>query len=250
MKPKHLSDAELIEAIEQLLHSGGSASEEEIKENALAYIKGQKHLLPARFFVRQNLDKKAFFMAGGPGAGKSETAVNIGRVERVDIIGTDALRKICPFYSGANSNLFQGAASKGVSYLLDFAFKNKVSFILDGNFSDYRLQKENVTRAISRGYNIEILFVHRDKQVARDYTLARERIEGRVVHEDVFEAKLKGAIKTTMRILDEFPDIAFRFFDLESRQILRGEKAIQKLHCLSEQQPVPERRVWPEGDNQ
>ncbi|WP_414017275.1 zeta toxin family protein [Aliarcobacter butzleri] len=86
---------------------------------------------------------------------------------------------MCPYYSGKNSDLFQKASSKGVSILVDTVFKNKYSFILDGNFSEFRLQDENISRASKKDYDIEIFFVYRPLEIAKEYTEIRGDKEGR-----------------------------------------------------------------------
>ena len=141
-----MSDEELIKSIEELLKLGSSGTNEEIENNAFEFIKSQKHHLPNKFLIHKNTNKKAIFMAGGSGAGKSETALNISESEKIDIIDTDDVRKICPMYSGKNSYLFQKASSRGVSILMNYVFKNNLSFILDGNFAEYYIQKENIDK--------------------------------------------------------------------------------------------------------
>lgn len=227
-----MSDEELIQSIEDLIKLGSGATSEEIEKNALAFIKSQKHHLPNKFLSYRNTHKKAILMAGGSGAGKSETAISISESEKIDVVDTDAIRKICPLYSGRNSHLFQKASSKGVSILMNYLFKHNLSFILDRNFSNHYIQKRNIKRAINRGYTIEIIFVYRDKNIAKAYTRQREQIEGRTVPESVFETKYKDSIKTTKKILDEFDGISFRYIDLSSREIVKNEKGVEKLSKL------------------
>lgn len=227
-----MRDEELIESIERLLELGSGATNEKIENNAFEFIKSQKHHLPNKFLSHRNDNKKAIFMAGGSGAGKSETALNISESEKIDIVDTDDIRKICPLYSGRNSYLFQKASSRGVSILMNYIFRNNLSFILDGNFAEYNIQKENIERAISRGYEIEIIFVYRDKDIAKAYTRQRENIEGRIVPDSVFETKYKEFIKTTKKILDEFECIIFRYIDLTAREIFKNGEGRDRLRAL------------------
>ena len=231
-----MSDEELLKSIEELLELGSGGTDEEIESNAFEFIKSQKHHLPNKFLSYKNTNKKAIFMAGGSGAGKSETALNISESEKIDIIDTDDIRKICPMYSGKNSYLFQKASSRGVSILMNYVFKNNLSFILDGNFAEYYIQKENIDRARIIGYDIEIIFVYRDKNIAKAYTKQRENVEGRVVPDSIFEKKYTESIKTTKKILDEFDNILFRYIDLSSRVISKngdGRKKLVDLHSIS-----------------
>ena len=229
-----MSDEELIKSIEGLLELGAGATNEEIENNAFEFIETQKHHLPNKFLHYRNENRKAIFMAGGSGAGKSETALSISESEKIDIVDTDDIRKICPLYSGKNSHLFQKASSRGVSILMNYIFKNNLSFILDGNFAEYHIQKENVERAKSRGYDIEIIFVYRDKNIAKAYTKQRENVEGRIVPDSVFDTKYTESIKTTKKILEEFDNILFRYIDLQSREIFKNGEGQKKLSELYE----------------
>ena len=82
----------------------------------------------------------AVFMAGSPGAGKTEASQALieklgGPVLRID---PDDYRKFIPGYNGKNSNLFQRAVGKIVEKVLDEAFGKGQSFILDGTLSNMR----------------------------------------------------------------------------------------------------------------
>ena len=231
-----MSDEELLKSIEALLKIGGGATEQQIEENAYEFIRSQKQHLPNKFLQYNNTEKKAIFMAGGSGAGKSETAINIAESEKIDIIDTDNIRKICPLYSGKNAHLFQKASSRGVSILMNHVFKNDLSFILDGNFAEYHIQKENIERAKKRGYKIEVVFVYRDKNIAKAYTKQRERVEGRVVPDNVFETKYRESIATTKKVLDEYASIDFRLIDLTDKVIYKNGDARNKLNQLYELQ--------------
>lgn len=83
----------------------------------------------------------AVFMAGSPGAGKTEASHALieqlgGPVLRID---PDDYRDRIPGYNGRNSNLFQRAVSRIVEKVLDEAFGKGQSFILDGTLSNYEV---------------------------------------------------------------------------------------------------------------
>ncbi|MBF4449098.1 zeta toxin family protein, partial [Vibrio anguillarum] len=81
------------------------------------------------------------FMAGSPGAGKTETARNMIKTFKkesgVDLvhIENDELRKVFEDYDGINSPLFQRPATLLVEAIHDRALKRDVSFILDSTLS-------------------------------------------------------------------------------------------------------------------
>lgn len=99
------------------------------------------------------------FMAGSPGAGKTEVSkamvealekggLDVGgrRVLRID---PDDFRELIPGYSGGNSYLFQRAVTKILEKVLDRAFKKRVSFILDGTMSNLGVAKRNIDRVLN-----------------------------------------------------------------------------------------------------
>ncbi|MFP4487137.1 MAG: zeta toxin family protein [Campylobacterales bacterium] len=105
---------------------------------------------------------------------------------------------------------------------MDYIYKNNLSFILNDDSEGYQTQKESILKAISCRYEIEIIFVYRDKSIAKAYTRQRENSEGKIVSDSSFEAKYKNSIKTTKKILDEFESISFRYIDLEAKEIFKN----------------------------
>ena len=134
----------------------------------------------------------AVFMAGSPGAGKTEMAKEISRIFDPEPVHIDAddFRTQFPGYNGKNSSLFQQAATDMVQKILDRVLHTAkkgpaVPFILDGTFSYARVQ-ENVKRALDRGYALEIYYVYQKPLLAWQFTKAREAKDGRLVSEEVF----------------------------------------------------------------
>src|SRR3989339_577202 len=92
------------------------------------------------------------FMAGSPGAGKTEFSKNIisilekGRKHQVIRIDGDDIRHELPGYTGNNSYLFQSAISLIVEKIHDFVLTQKQSFVLDGTFSKHTKAAENIRK--------------------------------------------------------------------------------------------------------
>jgi predicted ABC-type ATPase len=131
------------------------------------------------------------FMAGSPGAGKTEAAKELlaelgdggSKVLRID---PDELR--CEFaeYTGANSWLFQGGVSILVEKILDFAIDQKQSFLLDGTLSSYEVAERNVERSLKKGRDVQVLYVYQEPQFAWEFVQARESREGRNIKPEHF----------------------------------------------------------------
>ncbi|WP_341472813.1 zeta toxin family protein [Periweissella cryptocerci] len=143
--------------------------------------------------VESQDDHAAVFMAGTPGAGKTEVATALSELY-VNIIRIDAdeFRAEFPGYTGDNSDEFQ----RGASWLVEFSYtkviERKLSFILDGTFAFSRALT-NVERAIHHNFQPTIYFVYQDPIIAWQFTKERERTEGRYIPKDVFiEAYFKS----------------------------------------------------------
>ncbi len=151
----------------------------------------------------------SFFMAGSPGAGKTEVSKNLinvleemyeGRILRID---PDDLRVFFPGYDGSNSHLFQKAVNVGVERLLDTAFKRQLNFLLDGTLSSYGVAKKNIERAINRGRPCTIIYVYQDPLIAWEFTKKRELIEGRKINKEDFIKQFFAARKVVNDLKQE-----------------------------------------------
>jgi len=194
-------------------------TEEKIIQNAFEYVKSEKKTIRNLVFKYNNTNKKIIFMAGSPGAGKTEMSSGISTQLKIDSIEADKIRQYCPNYNGHNSHLFQRASSKAVNTLVDYAFKNDISFILDGNFANYKIQKENIERALKKDYEIEIRFVNIDIEDAKKYTIDREKTEGRRITDEIFREKFFNSISTVKKF---FGIVNINLYDLSSNQVFKN----------------------------
>ena len=133
-----------------------------------------------------------FFMAGSPGAGKTEFSKWFvkNNYEEADIpilrIDADEIRELCPEYNGKNSHLFQRAVSYGVSQLYYYALKKNYNLLLDSTFSNFEHAKTNVQLALSKNRQTYIMYIYQDPVRAWEFTLKREEIENRKITLMVF----------------------------------------------------------------
>jgi len=103
--------------------------DELVTKKAFDFIKSHRQLLFDTFCAecKKVNNPISVFMAGSPGAGKTE--VSIGLIDEFDDrpvrIDADEIRMLCPNYNGTNAHLFQKAASKGVDLLYDFTLAKK-----------------------------------------------------------------------------------------------------------------------------
>ena len=148
----------------------------------------------------------AVYMAGSPGAGKTEASIELianlgGQVLRID---PDELRDELPGYAGSNSHLFQRAVSILVDRMLDTAFDQSQSFILDGTLTNYDKAVANIDRALRKGRVVQVLYVYQEPAQAWAFVQARERSEGRRIQPETFIEQYFGAREVVNRLKAHF----------------------------------------------
>lgn len=165
--------------------------EQKLIEEAERYIKEHKKMLIERFAnpAKYEADdmRISLFMAGSPGAGKTEVSRRLAERFHTQpvIIDADEIRKMCPGYTGTNAHLFQRAATKGVHILYDYVLRCGLNAIIDGTFA-YANSMRNIERSITRGRKTELYFVYQDPVQAWEFTKKREALEQRRVSRETF----------------------------------------------------------------
>ncbi|CAN5151794.1 zeta toxin family protein [soil metagenome] len=173
-------------------------------------MKAHKRELVQEYLISQNylpVERPiSFFMAGSPGAGKTEFSKTF--VQRLNAaspksptfrLDPDEIRSFLPQYTGSNSQEMQAAASLGVSELFSYCHKKSLSVVIDGTFSR-PTSLENVRRAVNRDRTVVILYVYQDPLVAWKYTQQREAIEGRNIPKQAFIDAYFGAYQNMIRL--------------------------------------------------
>lgn len=185
-------------------------------DDAIAYIKDKQKELIATYASVDNFPSVekpwAMFMAGSPGAGKTEISESLillnreidpsAKIVRID---ADEIRNfLVPFYKGTNSDEVQGAASLGVQKIFDSVLKHHQSFILDGTFAHFKVSRQNVERCVSRGMKVGVFFVYQDPVVAWKFTKIREKREGRTIPKNAFIDAYFSAKDNVNKVKSEF----------------------------------------------
>jgi len=166
--------------------------EAQVRSNAIQWVRAHKselfeELLAGRDFSQLDTAPAASFMAGTPGAGKTEVSKRF--LEQFALqplrIDADEFREKIPGYNGANSSVIQPAAALAVDKVLEKIFAKKYPFLLDGTFA-FGKALQNLKRAQRRDYSLQIFYVYQDPLRAWEFTKAREKSEGRNVPKDAF----------------------------------------------------------------
>ena len=185
-----------------------------ITKQALKYVKDHKKGLIEKFASKDKYPSEKYpfsiFMAGSPGAGKTEFSKSLirkleqGTETKVVRIDADEIRNTLPQFDGRNSDLVQPAAALGVEKLFDHVQSNNQNVILDGTFANYEISRKNVRRAVQRGRIVVVAYVYQRPEIAWLFTKRREYLEGRVVPKQVFIDAFLSAGKNVERVKREF----------------------------------------------
>lgn len=173
-----------------------NADEKRIEGEAIAYAKAHRTEI-ARRLARLDLHPAeeapvSVFMAGSPGAGKTETSQALLKAFKEDNgysilrIDPDELRNEFPAYNGGNAWLFQKAVARVVDRILDLAFKQQQSFLLDGTLSSLAVADKNIKRALGHKRTVQILYIYQEPAQAWAFVQGREVLEGRRILPEIF----------------------------------------------------------------
>ncbi len=190
-----------------------TAAQQQTKEQAMAFARKEKKAIAREFTDKEKhgpeSEPVSVFMAGSPGAGKTEASIALieglsaddMQVLRID---PDELRCLLPGYTGANSWLFQGAVSILVGKIHDLVLTQQQSFLLDGTLSNYHIAAKNIKRSLKKGRVVQILYVYQKPELAWEFVLARERSEGRHIPVARFIEQYFAARKVVNSLKKEF----------------------------------------------
>lgn len=168
-------------------------AEQQLWDDSISFAKAQKKTIARRLTAIERFPAEeapvSVFMAGSPGAGKTEASialVNLFADAAILRIDPDELRSEFPGYTGGNAWLFQAGVSILVEKIIDFAIKQRQSFILDGTFANIELARRNVERSLGKGRYVQVLYVYQNPFLAWEFVKAREAAEGRRIRPEHF----------------------------------------------------------------
>ena len=170
-----------------------------VSDDAYKEVKKKKKQIIDKFANIENYpaveNPFTIFMAGSPGAGKTEFSEDFDPdlfkfVEHQDTkivrIDADEIRHLLDQFTGSNASEVQRAASKGVDFLFDHVQKKCQNAIVDGTFANREISFKNVDRALGRNRSVGIFYIYQTPQVAWEFTKKRNKIEKRDISKQVF----------------------------------------------------------------
>jgi UDP-N-acetylglucosamine kinase len=160
-------------------------------EDPAAWPRKNKNRLIKQYFKKRNFSSSdppvAIFMAGIPGAGKTEFTKELVKTLaqtplRIDM---DEIAADIEGYSAPTAYAFREGATIILSRIYDKALQNKKDFIFDGTFGSKNAIK-NVRRAQKKGYKVKVYFIYQKPEIAWQFTKDRELVEHRSIDRDGF----------------------------------------------------------------
>jgi len=192
-----------------------NSEELKIKENSEEYARLNKNRI-ARDIISKyepELNPVSVFMAGSPGAGKTESSKRLinelsKREDPILRIDPDELREFFKGYTGRNSNLFQGATSILAEKIHDLAIKKNISFVFDTTFSKISKAKLNIQRSFDHKRSVQVIYVYQDPIQAWQFVKAREMKDGRHVPKESFIEEYFNARVVVNQVKKDFSNVA------------------------------------------
>ncbi|MGY2290005.1 zeta toxin family protein [Pseudomonas sp. SDO528_S397] len=193
-----------------------AAQESGICERALIFAKANRTRIARELACLSQYPGEQYpvsvFMAGSPGAGKTEVSKSFIRLMEAGgstalRIDPDDFRTYFPEYTGANSSLFQRGVTVIVERTLDLVYQQSQSFLLDGTLANLDVARKNIQRALDKKNRaVQIIYVYQKPELAWEFVLAREAIEGRNIPCKEFVRQFYAAKTTVCALKGEFRD--------------------------------------------
>ncbi|MEK7553737.1 MAG: zeta toxin family protein [Patescibacteria group bacterium] len=185
----------------------------------------------------------SIFMAGSPGAGKTELSKNLVALlekdnRRIVRIDPDEIREWLPMYIAGKAELFQSGVAVAVEKIHDHVLTANKHFLLDGTSAGLDKLRSNILRSLDKDRAVVIEYVYQDPDVAWDFTQKREQVEGRNIPKHSFVDQLFAAYANVETVKQEFGERIE--VDLIQRNIQTGEYMTQfNIHTIAEHLSLP-----------
>ena len=190
--------------------------------NQKLWVKAHKKEFANSLIVKSGViadgNPSAIFMAGLPGAGKTEFSKNLIKNSELKVIrlDMDEIATVIDGYEPEKADLFRFGASELLNKTFDIAVRKGYDFIMDGTFSS-KYAKNNVKRALAHEYTVKIVYVVQDPKIAWDFTLAREKVERRAISQE-------GFIDSYFNTISNIKDIMSTGYEKISLDIILKDK--------------------------
>lgn len=183
-----------------------------IKDEAIIFVRQRENIrkIIKNFVIdNQAVPKEVpvtLFMAGSPGAGKTEFSKWFVKGLKTSIIrlDPDEIRSYIPGYNGTNSSEVHSAVCICVEKIYDFVLKNKYDILIDGTLASVEVARKNIKRSLKRNRKVGIFYLFQPPNDAWKFTQKRELLEGRKITKKVFINDFLNAYKNINLLKKEF----------------------------------------------
>ena len=193
--------------------------ENKITQKAYQWAKANKKSFAEKYIkesgaVPDKEEPACIFMAGLPGAGKTEYVRTIIRESGVKAvcIDMDDIASRIEGYKPQEADLFRLSATILQNEIFDRTKAKYYPFIMDGTLaSDITINC--IRKAINKGYRVKIVYIKQDPAVAWRNTKEREKIERRSINLDGFIDSYENTINNLEKVvssLDVMIDIIIK----------------------------------------
>ena len=176
------------------------------------WVKNHKKTFTKRFIresgAQPNPDKPScIFMAGLPGAGKTEftkTIISESKI-RVVRIDMDEIAEHIESYRPQEADKFRLGASILQTEIFNRCKKEYYPFIMDGTMS-HEITLNCIGACVRKGYHVKVTYIKQDPKLAWRFTKAREKVEKRGISKDGFITSYANTINNLLK-LNEYPEV-------------------------------------------
>jgi len=193
-----------------MVENGGmNIEEEQLSKEADVFVKKKWEFLKNKFAdesIFPSVDNPtSLFMAGSPGAGKTEVSKRLLEEFKAPVVRIDAdeIRVMFNGYNGNNAEVFQHACGRAVKNLYNHCLKRSKNLLLDATFA-YKGSLDDISASIKKGRRVQIFFIFQEPLVAWGFTQAREKIDRRHVTREVFLDAYFDSIKNVNAAKEQF----------------------------------------------
>lgn len=189
-------------------------TEREMSNKAIKFANSNKKFIAKKLTCKEKFPSETYpvsvFMAGSPGAGKTESAKEL--IKNISInspilrIDADEVRSQFEDYDGSNSSLFQASSSILIEKMHDMALKNNQSFVFDGTLYNFNKTVQNIERSHHKGREVFIVYVYQDPVQAWEFVKERSMKEGMSVPKQAFIKQYFAARGNVNKIKEMFKD--------------------------------------------
>lgn len=173
-----------------------------------------------------------YFMAGIPGAGKTEFAENTIRESAPVLVPIehDKLVEYIPQYKPENYYNYRKAGSALVTAIFDICLKNGYAFVFDGTLA-HENGIRNVEKALKANYGLFIIYIVQDAKMAWKLTQDRELVKKRAIEKNGFVDTCNKINTNLLHIFSMYKNIPkFNFWIINKRGALGMENATAIMH--------------------